>query len=239
MQNTKAVYNVILGDYDDLHDPVITTPGWDYICFTDDKNMRSDIWQIKVIEKDKGISNSKMAKKIMILNHRYVGEYDTTICVPGYSVISIDLDVFLQQEYGINRQMYDMALLSHPAKRGGFVYKESENYANLIKGNISYEIIIKQMNKYRSLGMPENLRMYATGIMIRNKNNINLRKHNELWWSHVYNYSNLDQLSLAYILWKYELIKICTIGFKHFNNYFRGEFHHKRSRKENLKNREY
>jgi hypothetical protein len=32
----KAVYTFIFGDYDDLKSPTIMTPGWDYICFTDD-----------------------------------------------------------------------------------------------------------------------------------------------------------------------------------------------------------
>jgi len=239
MRNSKAVYNVILGDYDDLHNPTVITPGWDYLCFTDDKKLISNIWQIKIIEKDKNISNAKMAKKLAILNHRYVAEYDVTICVPGYSVISINLDVFLQQEYGLDRQIFDMAILNHPRKKNRTVYKVVKNYANLIKGNITYEKIIKQMNQYRACGLPENSRMFPSGIMIKNKNNIKLEKHCELWWEEVYKYSTMDQLSLAYVLWKYNLIKICTIGFRHFNRYFEGEFHHKCSLKENLKNYEY
>ena len=108
----KAVYNVITGGYDELHDPKIITPGWDYICFTDNNNLRSEIWDIRVIEKDPNLCDAKNAKKITALFHKYLPDYDLTLYTVGYAVISCDLD-FLLSDRKIYHEECDINFLHH------------------------------------------------------------------------------------------------------------------------------
>src|SRR2546422_511368 len=66
----KAVYTFIFGGYDDLKSPAIFTPGWDYICFTDDPTLRSDIWDVRLSPRgsaDCELDHKKYAIKHMIL----------------------------------------------------------------------------------------------------------------------------------------------------------------------------
>jgi hypothetical protein len=59
MLNQLIVYTTIFGNYDELIDPKEKYPGCDFICFTDQKSLKSDIWQIQIIE---GSSVNPMGK---------------------------------------------------------------------------------------------------------------------------------------------------------------------------------
>jgi len=48
MKTYKGIcYTVLSGDYDNLKNPKVVTPGWKYVCFTDQDNVKSDIWEIR------------------------------------------------------------------------------------------------------------------------------------------------------------------------------------------------
>lgn len=42
-----AVYTSILGEYDELMDPLYIDKECKYICFTNNKKVHSDIWEIR------------------------------------------------------------------------------------------------------------------------------------------------------------------------------------------------
>ena len=45
----KVVYTAILGSiYDDLKEPTVISPGWKYVCFTD-QPLQSNIWEIRPV----------------------------------------------------------------------------------------------------------------------------------------------------------------------------------------------
>jgi len=75
----KVCYTAIIGDYDKLHDPLIVTPGWDYICFTDDKDIKSNVWEIKHIEKDPDLCNRRNSYKFKYIQCPYIKSYDYSI----------------------------------------------------------------------------------------------------------------------------------------------------------------
>lgn len=224
--NKNVIYNVILGGYDDLHDPEIITPGWDHICFTDNKDLKSDTWDIRVIKKDENLSNAKMAKKVMILYHDYINNYNISVCVPGYSVIKINLDFFIKDKFGAEYIDYDMAILRHPKRRGHCVFEEATHLLPYYKNEISRNSLIYQIKMYKNDGMTTLIRSLPTGILIRRHHRTNLERHCNLWWNEILKYSDRDQISLGYILWKYKLIKYKTIGFGYFKRFFMDAYHH-------------
>jgi hypothetical protein len=47
-----------------------------------------------------------------------------------------------------------------------------------------------------------------SGILVRQNNEQDVKTLNEEWWNIVENYSNRDQLSLNFVLWKYRIKNI-------------------------------
>ena len=42
-----VVYTAIFGDYDDLYEPMVKPDNVDYVCFTDSKTLKSDVWDVR------------------------------------------------------------------------------------------------------------------------------------------------------------------------------------------------
>ena len=53
----KCIYTAIIGDYDNLYSSInnVKTDGWNYICFTDNKNLKSDFWKIIYVNKPENL----------------------------------------------------------------------------------------------------------------------------------------------------------------------------------------
>ena len=46
-------YTCITNKYDNLKDPRVVTPGWKYICYSDEQQ-KSDIWETVITKKPQG-----------------------------------------------------------------------------------------------------------------------------------------------------------------------------------------
>lgn len=77
-----VIYTTLLGGYDFLREPSVITPECDYICFTDDPTLKSDVWQFVDVSGDKGsLPQNKWNRKYKVLAHRYLSEYDASLYV--------------------------------------------------------------------------------------------------------------------------------------------------------------
>ena len=76
--NKICVYTCITGNYDNLHEIESPEKNIDYYCFTNNKNLSSKTWRIIQIS-DNSLDNCRLARKIKILGHKELEEYD--ICV--------------------------------------------------------------------------------------------------------------------------------------------------------------
>lgn len=50
MKNKKVIYTAITGNYDNLITPKIKNDNWGYICFTDNSELHSEFWKIKLMD---------------------------------------------------------------------------------------------------------------------------------------------------------------------------------------------
>ncbi len=222
MSNKNVIYTVIIGDYDKLHDPEVITPGWDYVCFTDTDKV-SNVWQIRRIKLDPDLSNRKLARKVKILYHHFVGEYDTSVYVPGYALIKIDLNIISD----LLKPSYNIVALT--PNRRKCIYDEAANII-FYTGDPGNRIK-KQIDIYRKDGMPIKLGLVAGGLLVRKLGDVASQKHCELWWEEILKHSPRDQISFMYVYWKYNLINYTRWGFRYFNRYFQGEDHHVKDKK--------
>lgn len=200
-----VVYTCITGGYDNLIKPTVVTPGVDYVCFTDNKNLKSNIWQIRPIPEELlNYSCVKQQRGVKILPHRYLPEYDISIWVDANVDTKGNLNDYLKT---LDFVQYSVFIPEHPARK--CIYKEKEECVKIrkIKG-ADVALAEKQMKRYKDAGYPQNNGLVQSNIVIRMHNTEYSKKIMELWWNELKDYSHRDQLSFNYALWK--------VGKEHF-----------------------
>lgn len=190
-----AVYTCITGNYDVLRNPIYYNSDIDYICFTNNEGLHSDIWNIKYISDDK-LDNIHLARYVKIFPHVYLKDYDTSIWVDGKFQIKADL-----KEY-VAKYEKTKSMLCFPHYERDCIYDEAVECKRV--KNCVAEDVDRQIDKYKNLNYPANNGLYETGCIVRNHNDITVQTIMSDWWSEIEKYSYRDQLSFPYVLWKHE-----------------------------------
>jgi hypothetical protein len=212
--NKKVIYTSIFGSEYYLHDPEVDMKDWDFICFTDNPNYKSDVWDVVLTSKIYG--GARDSKKPKILPHRYLQNYDISVWIDGDVKITTyindlvnkylddkDYAVFNHEFCGLSttgnlnvrKCIYDEAKFikwlgdNHPKKH----YKDD------------LTVINNQVERYRKEGYPLNNGQARNTILIRRHNNKHIIKTMEDWWTEVKYGSKRDQLSFPYVSWKNKL----------------------------------
>ena len=204
----KAVYTFNFGDYDELKPPAIITPGWDYLCFTDDAELRSDIWDVRLSHRtaeDRHLDNKRFAMKHSILSHRYLPGYDFSVSLGAQIKLNCNLDELLQEYF---RTGDDLMLVFW---KDDCVYDEADGCKQRLTDDP--ERIDEHMRRYRAVGYPARNGLYMGGVLARWHNRA-VRAMCELWWREYEQGSRRDQLSLAYAIWKSSRIKISKLDYR-------------------------
>jgi hypothetical protein len=192
--NKKVVYTCIHGKYDVLRDPLVVNPDWDYVCFTD-QNFTSKIWDIRRIPNDCLSEDSKkIQRKMKILPHKYLKNYDWSIWIDGNLQMKIDAQDLLNT-HGHNI----FNTLAHPERT--CLYAELDACERLGKDNPSSLNVIR--NKLTEEKYPVNNGLVQSNVIIRKHNDDTIIGLAEAWWSMVKQYSHRDQTMFNYVIWKY------------------------------------
>ena len=93
-KKNRVIYTCITGGDDELLPIKYITPGFDYICFTDDLTMHVPYnWQLRPIPEElQGYSKVKQQRLIKIQPHKYLPEYEESIWIDGSIEIVGDLN---------------------------------------------------------------------------------------------------------------------------------------------------
>lgn len=197
-----VVYTAIIGGYDNLHEPLITPDGVDFICFTD-RELKSDVWEVrKVLPLYK--DNTRTARKYKILPHRFLPEYDISIWVDGNMLVGGDVNKYI--EYLGKSKMATFDHMQCYDKRD-CVYEEANAIFRLgqepgKKYKDNPQTILDQMNRYLKEGYPAHNKLAFTCSVIRKHNEQEVIKVMEDWWTELKYGSKRDQLSINYVCWK-------------------------------------
>ena len=190
-----AVYTCITGNYDVLRNPIDCGLDVDYICFTNNKSLHSDIWNIKYISDEK-MDNIHLARYVKLFPHVYLKEYDTSIWVDGKFQIKADL-----KEYVVKYEK-TKSMLCYPHFARDCIYDEAA-VCKRIKNCVVADVD-RQIDKYKNLNYPANNGLYETGCIVRNHHDIAIQTIMNDWWNEIEKFSYRDQLSFSYVLWKNE-----------------------------------
>ena len=189
-----AIYTAIIGEYDTLKNPLYIDKNCDYICFTDNINVKSEIWEIIHVEKDNNLDDVKNARKIKILAHKYLFKYEQSIWIDGsYEIIGSVREYI--SKYSVNNPML---CLIHPQRH--CIYDEANTCISIKKDD--EKIISNVIKKYKHENYPPNNGLIASGILYRKHKDFRVINIMEEWWNEVEKFSRRDQLSFNYVCWK-------------------------------------
>lgn len=192
------VYSSICGRFD--------KPRKDITVFSD---RSCDMFKLPVM-------NAKIYK---ILAHKYI-HADFSIYVDGNIFLNVPVSKLLHELL----QGADMALFKHPWRN--CLYQEHEHAKQRVLLQLK-PLMDEQVSRYREEGMPANFGLGECGMLIR-KNNAATQEFNERWWAEICRYTNRDQMSFPYVLWKMQdRIKVNFIeGNVRKHPYFKYNNHH-------------
>lgn len=191
-----VVYTVITGEYEELKKPLFVDDKLDYICFTNNKSMASDFWEIRFLENEDELDNVRLARRTKILCSEYLDDYDYSIYIDGSFEIIGDIHKLID----FNSKGRGMLVFAHNMCDG--IGEELDLCISL--GKDIPELMKAQVWKYLEDGYDMRLGMIASGCIIRKHHDEKLDETMKYWWSQVRNESKRDQLSFCYSCWKNE-----------------------------------
>ena len=191
-----AIYTAITGGFDDLHELSVVNENFDYICFTDDPNLKSDFWDVRLIdnEEDNKLDVIRKARRYKMFPHIYLKDYDYSLWIDG------NFDIVGDVEEYVNTYLNDSKLLAIPHEERDCIYEEGRA---TIEANKDYpDIVNLEMEDYKKEGYPEHYGLIVSGIIFRDHHDPEVIKLMEDWFREVQNYSQRCQLSFNYVCWK-------------------------------------
>lgn len=206
--NKTAIYTILLGGYGLLYTPEKYSTDVDYLCFTDDMSLESEVWSIiqhpTIQARNKRIE-SRLLKicphKSAILrqySHSMYTDANTILKeVPDIIGILGDSKISIKTHDGRNN-IFDEAFACRRAKLD------------------RVEIIDYQIRAYARQGIDiRHSGLFACGTIFREHNDPEIMKLGEEWWDHVSHlYSCRDQLSFPVVYRNYPVKKYPRIEYE-------------------------
>jgi hypothetical protein len=202
----RTVYTCIVGDYDDLKEPINRPPNahqnWKFICFTDNPNIKTinayeeeiprneSIWEIRPIQQRKE-TDEKTARWHKINFHKVI-ETQESMWIDGTFFINTDL-----KRWWRRNNNHEFTAINHPFD--DCPYKDIRSCISAEKGDTF--TLMRQALHYKDDGLPENYGLIASGILMRRLTN-NVTSFCEKWWDEVERYTQRDQSAFSYVKWK-------------------------------------
>lgn len=194
-----CVYTCITGDYDDLKEVKVREKGIDYICFTNNKKIKSETWKIIYIE-DKKLDNHYLSRKIKMIGDSYIDKnYSLSIYIDASIIFKKSVKEFLEKYFDLENDL--LAACKHSVRSS--IREEAEA---CIKQRKDDETTIKrQLEFYKKENFVDDLGLLEMTLIIKRHNNPLVKKTMKLWFDMILKYSKRDQLSFMYCLYKTKL----------------------------------
>ena len=208
----SVVYTSIFGDYDTLKDPIVYSDGIDYICFTDNADIKSDFWRVVYIKNENPDfeKDIKLARYFKTNFHEYLSSYENLMWMDARITIISDINEYLE-----NLRNKDIVFLKHPNANS-----IAEEFERVLEGKIERPEIIETIKeRYAEFGYIYDNGLISSGVMLF-KNNKKTIKFSKEWWEEINDYSHRDQLSGNFVLWRNKGINYVMLP-RMINKYFK------------------
>lgn len=178
----NVVYTALFGPYEELKTPRIITPGWRYICYTD-QPLTSDVWEI-VPTKVRGTDPQRFARWFKIMH--WV-DWAQSIWVDASFCIDTDLN-----DWWNDHSKAPFSCAQHPLRQD--FYEECMDCIVSKRGDRIE--VDAQMNEYLAAGVPRHNGVIQSGILLRT-NSLECIALCEAWWSEMQGRSSRDQIAFC------------------------------------------
>lgn len=194
-----VIYTANIGQYDTLREPQFVSDDIDYVCFTDDVDFHSEVWQVRpLVWDDSQLTNRLKSKKHKLFAHLLFPEYERSIWIDSSAWIKKDLRRYAE----VYMKESDMLCFPHPERN--CLYGEGWD---CIKNRVDRkDVILKQMDRYRADGYPSDNGLIVSACMVRHHMEGSVIKVMEDWWEEISGNSIRDQISFPYVCWKNKFI---------------------------------
>ncbi|MBO4266726.1 MAG: DUF616 domain-containing protein [Lachnospiraceae bacterium] len=213
-----AVYTVIVGGYDELHDPLYVDPELDYYFFTDEpEKYSSSIWKIKKLEFVVENDNTRTQRYAKMHPFVLLPDYDFTIYVDGKFTITGDLREYIN----IFSRGSGMLCFPHPERQ-----TLEEEVAAIKEFRYGLDPMVRneldeQVDAYRAEGYADDEPLVDSGCIVRSNHDKALNEVMETWWNEVLSRTARDQISLGYSCWnrryKYDISALSIYDNKYLD----------------------
>jgi hypothetical protein len=206
-----CVYTTLLGGYDALlEQDVAATSDADFICFTDDPDLRSETWRVEVVSPQYPHDLHRSSRVYKILGHELLQHYDATLCIDASVRLRVAperiIDDWLEGDV-------EMAIAAH-----SFRETVLAEFDEVIRLNYDDRFrVYEQLTDY-AVSYPEVLDMRPRwGGMIVRRQSGRVERAMRTWFDHVLRYSRRDQLSLLVGL-QQEGVNLRTLEIDNFDS---------------------
>lgn len=186
-----VVYTAISGGYDALKRPAVLPRDCDFVCFTDDPDLRSDVWQMRPFDMFH-VDPTRMARYVKTHPHVYFPDHEHSIWVDANLLLRGDVRAFVD---ALSDER-PFAAFVHPHR--DCVYAEADEI--VARGGLDDERVVRrQVDGYRREGHPEHAGLVETNVLVRRHDDPRVVALMTAWWREIDNGSKRDQLSLPVV----------------------------------------
>ena len=185
----NIIYTVITGGKDTLSED-INIKGAKAVCFTDDPNLKSEKWEIRLIPSlYKDVRRD--SRTVKLLPHIFFPEAEYSLYLDGNIICKVPIQRIIHEWL----QDDDIAVFKHHTR--DCLFQEAKECIRL--GLDDTETIEKHVERYK--GFPEHKGLYQCGVILR-RHTPRIKRLNEAWFAQYMTGCKRDQVSFPYVLEK-------------------------------------
>ncbi|GEN29686.1 hypothetical protein HVA01_33320 [Halovibrio variabilis] len=226
-KNRFVVYTALFGDYDNLIDPSKNFKYCDFVCFTDQKNLRSNIWEIRLVE-ECDLPPNMMNRRYKFFPYLYLSEYEYSLYID--SNIKVKRSPYnFPDKYLVD---HSVAIPKHFART--CIYEEAKVVIDF--GKALESEVEMQLSSYEERGYPKDNGLLENNIILRRHNTKEVIELMQAWWEQIELFTARDQLSLKYVSWVLDVDINCKIPSARGNSFFTLKPHKQQSNRSTANN---
>lgn len=217
MRNKLVVYTALFGNYDKLRDPKRMYSGCEFVCFTDQKDLKSDIWEIRQVNNGE-LPPAMMNRHYKFFPHLYFSDYEYSLYVDA------NIEIIGAPDKLVDKYLDDCLISCPKHFLRNCLYEEA--HICILEKKATEQDVSKLLDKYLHENFPKNYGLAENNIIYRKHNDPTIIKMMNAWWEFIASGPKRDQLSLMYLSWKMDIyIRLMDESSRNNNKIFKYHLH--------------
>lgn len=192
-----TIYTVMIGDKEQLGNPLANLNSsertdliLDFVCFTDNHNLKSDVWRFEYIDTGH-LPPEKLSRRPKTMPHRYLPNCSYSLYIDNTVVFK-----HLPNRNDLTTSLPYLFKTFRHATRNRLT-EEADAIAMLGYDEVS--TICTQLDFYASLRPLETISPLTTcTVILRSHNHPKVMEFGDMWWEQILNFSKRDQMSFDF-----------------------------------------